>query len=341
MRKKKRSCLGSIIRSVISLAIIVAILLGGVIGYLKLPVIDYYNASRKAFEIPEINNGYVPQGLHYDQENGLFIMSGYIKDGSASPIYVVDGDGEMITKVTLKNPDGTVYCGHGGGVAVGEQFMYVTGGEKGSINVYDYDAVLNAERGAIIDCLGEFSLNKGDEDYVGTSFVTVVGDRLITGEFYRDESYPTAENHKFTTLAGDYNQALAIEFSLDGSSEFGINPKPVKAYSMPDQVQGLTIHDGKIYLSTSWGLSFSHIHEYREDALQYQTNITLLGHDLELYAMDSASKSNDYKIAPMSEEIAFVGGELYVHCESASDKYIFGKLTGANYIYKTDLSKMK
>lgn len=58
---------------------------------------------------------------------------------------------------------------------------------------------------------------------------------------------------KKTTTAGDFNQAVAVEYRLDATEQFGICPTPVKAYSMTDQVQGLAVNDGKIYLSTSWG----------------------------------------------------------------------------------------
>ena len=110
---------------------------------------------------------------------------------------------------------------------------------------------------------------------------------------------------------------------------------------MPDQVQGLTIYNDKVYLSTSWGLSFSHILEYDMNALSNEGEISVLGNTLPLYAMDSTSLLNDYKVAPMSEEMVFVDGWLYVNCESASNKYFFGKFTGAKWLYKTDLTKME
>ena len=54
--------------------------------------------------------------------------------------------------------------------------------------------------------------------------------------------------------------------------------------------------------------------------------------------LDSSVLKTDLKIAPMSEEIVTVEGQLYVMCESASNKYIFGKFTSAKYCYATDLS---
>ena len=121
----------------------------------------------------------------------------------------------------------------------------------------------------------------------------------------------------------------------------GINPTPVKAYSIPDLVQGLEFYQDKIYLSTSWGLNFSHVYVYQESSLINQGNINILGHNLPLYAIDSASLIADHKIAPMSEEVAIVDGLLYVNCESASSKYLFGRFTGGKWLYATDPTKME
>ena len=53
---------------------------------------------------------------------------------------------------------------------------------------------------------------------------------------------------------------------------------------------------------------------------------------------DSASQKSAKKIAPMSEEIIIVDGKLYTMCESASNKYIFGKFTSSDHCYATDLN---
>ena len=317
------------------------VILGSAIGYFRLPVGDYYGASEKAFKIPEISDGYVPQGMCYDEFYESFILSGYMKDGSVSPLYLVDKEGNEHKKVTLLNPDGTDYVGHGGGVDVWQDNIYLTDSDNHAIYVYSLLELIDAEENAKLNCKGELPLKVSEEDYLEPAFVTVTGNKLIIGEFYREESYPTPESHKITTKAGDYNQALAIEYNLDLAYPLGVDTTPVKAYSLPDQVQGLEVYEGKIYLSTSWGLSFSYIYEYDQTSLQEQTEkVTLLGNELTVYAMDTASLTNTYKIAPMSEEMAFVDGKLYVNCESASDKYIFGKFTGGKWIYKTDLSKL-
>lgn len=340
--KQKKKMKPLTLLAVILLAVVLffGIVLGGVIGYFRLPVSKYYRASEKAFVIPALNDDFVPQGFDFDREQNYFIFSGYQKDHSASPVFLTDKDGKLIKRVTLLNPDGSDYTGHGGGIAVGGNFLYVTGGEDCCLYVYSYLDFFDAKDGDKLTCLGKFSTKISDTDYIENAFVTVYDGKIITGEFYRAESYPTLDSHKLTTKAGDYNQALAVEYVLDSTSPLGISSTPIKAYSLPDQVQGLTISDNKVYLSTSWGLSFSHIYEYDFAKLSLEGNISVLGQNIPLYAMDSASLLNDYKIPPMSEEMVFVDGKLFVACESASNKYIFGKFTGGKWLYATDLKKI-
>lgn len=340
VKKKKMKPLVKLGVILASIVLFFGIILGGAIGYFRLSANSYYLASQTAFLIPGLNDGYIPQGLCYDDKSQTFILSGYKNNHSPSPVYLVK-NGELVKSVTLLTPDKKDYTGHGGGIDVGGDFIYLAGGSDCCIYVYSYSDLMSAKNGDKLNCLGKIPLLVSETDYLGNAFVTVVGDRLITGEFYRDGNYPTLDTHKITTSAGDYNQALALEYKLDPSKEFGVDLTPVKAYSMPDLVQGFTIHDGKIYLSTSWGLSFSTIYEYDQSKLTKEKDITVLGSTVPLYALDSASLTASYKIAPMSEEIVFVEGLLYVNCESASSKYIFGKFTGGQYLYKTDLSKMK
>ncbi|MBQ9081683.1 MAG: hypothetical protein IJY26_03500 [Clostridia bacterium] len=315
------------------------VVLLGAIGYFRLFVHSYYSASEKAFEIPDLNAGFIPQGMRYDERQKGFFITGYSNTEEASPVYIVKD--ESVKSVRLLKEDGSAYTGHCGGIAVFNDYVYIAGGSGNCLYIYSYSEIINAEEGAGVVCKGKFSLKTSNNDYLGASFVTVYGNKMVVGELYRAQNYPTLPSHKITTSAGDYNQAIALEFSLSADAQFGIEPTPTSAYSLPDQVQGMCFAEGKIYLSTSYGVAFSHILEYTESALTNEGQISLLGTELPLFSLDSASLSKDYKIAPMSGGIVMLDGELYVMCESASDKYIFGKFTGAQWCYKTDLSQMQ
>jgi hypothetical protein len=319
-----------------------SIILGGFVAYMRFSVTNYYNASEVAFDIPDIDNGYIPQGIHYQENKQVYLLSGYNNSNAPSPIYLLNDKGELLKKVTLLDENGKDYFGHCGGVAVFNKYLYVAGNY--GILVYSFDKLFSAENGDKLELLGKINLKYSDTDYIRTSFITVNNDTLITGEFYRAGNSSIPDSHKFTTKGGDYNQAIAVEFDLSTSytDNFGVAKKPQKAYSMPDLVQGFAVYGNKIYLSCSYGLAFSNIFEYEKDLLNKRNETsTFLGTQLSVYELDNLNLTYTYKIAPMSEELVFVNDMLIVNCESASNKYIFGKFTDSRHLYATNINKMK
>ena len=317
------------------------VLLGGRI-YFRLPVKAYYAASEAAFAIPGLSDGFVPQGLAFDEESGTYLVGGYMKaKGAASPIYTVDAKtGELKAHASLTNADGTPFTGHAGGLSVWDCNVYVAG--TGCLLIFDKYEILAAGDGAEVQCLGRIDVPLAADDTLGVSWVDIQSDDegalLTVGEFYKNPEYKTPESHKFSAPSGERLQALAVTYRL---SEDGGSLTPLKAYALPDLVQGFTVHDGKLWLSTSWGTGFSHISAYDENSLEAFRSINVNGTTVPLFALDSAARTADYKIAPMSEEIIFTAdGKLLTMCESASRKYYFGLLTGGQWCYATDLGKM-
>lgn len=322
-----------------SVVVALGVILGCAIGYFRLPVNEYYKNSHKAFIIPALSTAYVPQGFCYDQQSSWFLATGYMKDGSASPVFAINKQGgKTIKSVVLKLADGKDYLGHAGGISVWKNYLYVADGSEHCIYVFDYEQFKTAKNGDALFSIGKFFTETADGDYVKPSCVEVVGNKIVIGEFFRESNYETYKTHKIATPNGDKNTALAVVYSLADNFEFGINPVPEKAYSMREQVQGITFDGDKVYLSTSWGLSFSQIFIYDQTTAVSDMR-TVLGENIPVYYLDSKSLIKDLKIPPMSEEMAIVNGKLYVLSESASTKYIFGKFTGGKWCYATDLSK--
>ena len=342
--KKKMKPLKLVILIVACLLAFVLLVLLAARLYFRLPVYDYYRASEKAFEIPGLSDGFVPQGMDYDSR-GYFWVTGYMDDGSASPIYVVEKEsGELAKTMYLANEDGTIYNGHAGGIAISWDYVYIAGGADQCIYAYSVEDLLAAEDGASVKARGSISTKLSDEDGVNVACL-YVDDRyqyLYALEFYRDPQYQTPESHKMTTPAGDYNQALALAFPLNyEEGVLGVDPAPKFAISLPDKVQGMCMDEDSIYLSTSWSVSNSYI--YRYDKVNFTENESKLacrGAEIPLYYLDSNHLLNEYKIPPMSEEIVIVDDRLYTMCESACNKYFFGKLTSGKWCYSTNLFDM-
>ena len=333
--KKKKSLSKRLLKAfIILLAVIVVILLGARL-YFRIPVSEYYSHSEKEFTIPDINSGFIAQGLTYDERSDCFFMTGYMNDKSSSPIYMVEkSTNKYVKKLLLQNPDGSEFHGHAGGMTVHGDYIYVAGSGDSCLYVFSYEDAIMASDNSTLKSIGTFPM----PDDMSVSFTSSDENVIYAGEFYRAENYKTAENHKMTTSAGDYNQALmfAYKFSDSADALFGIETEPFEVYSITDLVQGMDTYNGKIYLSTSYGVAFSHIYVY--DKPQSKKNLEIAGLTLPLYELDSASLSNTFKYPPMSEEIVCIDDRIYTMCESASNKYIFGKLTGAHKCYSTDIS---
>ncbi len=97
---------------------------------------------------------------------------------------------------------------------------------------------------------------------------------------------------------------------------------------------------GNIYLSTSYSIPHSFIYECKEELLTGEGDINILGYTVPCYSLDSTSLTGEYKIQSMSDELVMIDGEMYVMCESACNKYIFGKFASAKWCYKTRLNEM-
>ncbi len=325
-----------------SLIALVALVLLGFRAYMRWPVASYYSASEKAFEIPGLDEDFVPQGFCYDAENNYYLVSGYMKEKAASPVYIVDADsGEIVSKALLHKDNGEIFTGHSGGIAQKGDYVYIAGSSANCLYIYSYTKLLEAGEGGAVERMGKFPLKRTDDDYLGASYVTVSGDRLIVGEYRFEPGYTYPDSHKVTTSTGEIHGGLAIEYAMDEKGVYGIVPEPVRVYSIRDKVQGIWMSEGKIYLSTSHGLNHSLIYVYDESKVAANGTHKIIGRDLPLYVLDDAALEATYKIAPMSEELFIKDGKLYVMCESASSKYIFGKFIGGKWCYATDLSKMK
>lgn len=98
-----------------------------------------------------------------------------------------------------------------------------------------------------------------------------------------------------------------------------------------------TAGDGRIVLSQSFGLAPSHLCAYDGLRLEPAGTFTADGEAVPLYCLDGASLVEDVEAPPMAEGIESHDGRVYVSDESASNKYIFGKLYGAGKVYAIDL----
>ncbi|MBR3141887.1 MAG: hypothetical protein IKF09_01920 [Clostridiales bacterium] len=334
------------------LIVIVALVVLVVVGarlYFRLPVSDYYKASEKAFTIPGLSQNMIPQGLDYVDGRDVYLVGGYQKDGTPSRVYKVNSrTGKTEGYVILGDGLGNGLSPHAGGLAVHDEYLFVAGDEDSSIYIYNLEDVLSAGNGETVRMINKFR-TKYPGGEVNVACLTFTEDHLIVAEFYRVPNYVTDKSHWITTPAGDENHAFAVAFPLGDSdtSVCGVERTPTEIYSLPGLVQGIAVHDGKIWVSQSYGTAKSTICCYDVSDSESVGFVGFVHSGVAepdilfpVYALDSSTLVASFDAPPMAEEIIFKDDKLLIMCESASAKYIFGNFTGGRSCYATDVDKL-
>lgn len=311
---------------------------------------DFYEYADKEFKMPGTADGLVQQGFTYLQDKEIFLVAGYMSNGDASMVYVLNKDGEITNKVSLKNTDGSDYTGHTGGIEVYKNCVYITEGTKdkdydGGLDVFPLDQILNDTEAVCTDRV---------KTYNNPAYIKIYKGYMLVGEYYRELDYETLDSHRIITPSGDSNTALITVFKIDDANTENcyLSNTPVAGISTTGAVQGLEIvNDEKIVLSTSWGLSKSQLHVYDMDKIDTTNReaTLVLGPDdnsalddvsIKVYHLDKTSFDETVIAPPMAEEMVCLDNELYILNESACNKYIFGKFMSGNYIYAYDVTAL-
>lgn len=333
--KKLFSAIGKTLLCVLAVA---TVLLLGVRLVDGIAFAKFYANSSPVFATPDITKGYVPQGVDYDDERGVFLATGYMSNGKASRVYIIDEDGE--TRFTeLKKENGDDYTGHTGGISHNGAFVYITGAN--GIDIFSYTDILDGKTETAK--LGSVCT------YNDPAYCHIRDGYLYTGSFYFPDDYETPAHERVTTPAGDENTGLITVFRLDDNFLFGIEPAPKAVISTRMAVQGVCFtDDNKVVLSTSYGLSASKLFVYDLNALTGEyydfVGTTKSGDEFSFagitrYYLDSASLVETIKAPPMSEELVYLDGKIYVMNESACNKYIFGKFTTGLHVRAYEYKK--
>ncbi len=309
-----------------SIVLIVALIIVGFNGYQHISNSAFYANAEKEYKVPGISDGLIQQGF-FGVDDGNVLVCGYMKDGSASRVYLLDSKGEVLNYVTLEK-DGEPNTSHAGGLCCVDGNILITAHE--GLDVYSYEEVKSANKGSAVKNTGFIGLP------FSPAFVYADASRLIAGEFYREQNYQTDESHHMKTPSGEQHHAIALiadleQFRADGMKYF----KPVAVLSIPDLAQGMASDDkGILCVSTSYAVAMSHLYFYNDPTTgKPDGEFEIDGEEYPLYYLDSDNLNKDVSLYPMAEEIFFRDGKLYIINESASAKYIFGKFTGGASVY--------
>lgn len=310
-----------VIAAIMCLAVLAVIIVN---IFVRVSFGTFYEQSGREFTIPGLDSGFIPQDIDYYDVGETWLFSGYMADGSPSPVYKRYINGE-ITEVFVRDADGNIYDGHGSAITSNDDFIYLTC-ENGYL-VFDANDLIELTDGESIT-----ALKKVDVDF-SPAFMNIENDELYLGNFYHPEAYETPDNHHIDTTDGTQNQAVMYVYGSNPLFQYGFSSSPVRAYSIPDRVQGIcATPDEKLIFSTSYGLAGSRILAYDTEGMLPDGYFSTSSGDVPLFILDSRTQLEDLEAPPMTEGIETHEGRIFISNESATNKYIFGKLYGANEV---------
>lgn len=289
---------------VIIFALILTLFLGWIalLTYGKVTYTDTFDRRTTLTKNPGLQDGLVPQGLTWHQEEKLFLTAGYMADGSPSRIYAIAPETET-TRYYQLTSNGQPFYGHTGGLQYAGGFLYLADDGTG---LYKFSGKLPANGESI-------EIGKPISVPNNTAFVFAAGGFIYTGEFNNDKEY---QCHNDFSYNGTYHSAIVTKYRSNNLA------MPELVYSIGNEIQGFAIlTDGTIVLSQSYGLAPSRFLIY-EPAQQIMTGRIM--HGVEVCFLGEPTRV--IQAPPMSEDLDVRNGTLVYMTESACKKYIFGNL---------------
>ena len=301
---------------------------------------EFYKNAQAEFAIPGLKTDFVPQAFTKVDNQNLYIIGGYMNDGSASRYYIVDGESKEVKNYFTLTIEGDDYVGHACGIASHGNNLWTCSndGEGGKAYRFLLSDVLNSKDGESVEVVDSFLTNNGADN------IMVGGNYLWIGEFYREGNYETDASHHIETRTGETNTAVAFAYELNESGVCGVADfVPDKAISTIGLVQGVAItDDGNIILSTSYSLPASTIYCYKNVLTEEKHSTIEVGeHNVDLWFLDGESLLNEVSAPAMTEEIVAYNGKLYILSESACKKYRLFTRDSVKEVYSMSLDYIK
>lgn len=273
--------------------------------------------------IPGLKDGWVPQGIAYAKDHGLFIFSHYHESRKYTALSAVDFKSQVLRIWALLNePNGNPHRGKAGGVTIQGDLIYLSSSKQ--LLRFDLREFLGTPAG---ESLRAHSADQADNN---SSFCNDADGIIWLGEFARyrllGKKFKTHKNHHMKDRADVKKRAVV----------YGYAPEDMKtprfALSIRQEIQGICITDNFIYLSKSYGrrnLSLlvkydNPLAEAPHDTIPISGDSPHEQREIPLWFLDGKNYKNDFELPPMAEGIEIIGGKLHVVFESAAKKFLEG-----------------
>ncbi len=286
-------------------------------------IVDTENYTEMPFQVPGLEDDFVPQGICYVEKLGMFAISGYMPD---------DANGnKRFSRIYLVNPHTNEskifiidkFTGHAGGIASNGNDIWISSGGSASSNgkIYHFTSdMFLLESGSTIKYDGYFSVP------VKGSVLYCDGEKLWVSEFYnndKDSNKVNKEHHKGSNHAWScgYNLPLDVDYSAKEIKS------PDVILSIPDKVQGMAIApDGKVIFSTSYGRkNDSRMYVFEPYTKWNSDTVSVFDTDVPLFIAKKRNRIIRFKMPTLMEGLDYHNGKLYVIFESGANEYADAK----------------
>lgn len=283
-----------------------------------------YDVYTELCDIPETENGYVPQGFCYSEATDCYYISYYHKT-EASIVCVIDAkSGEKIKTLNLKKSNGDNFTGHAGGIAEDGTFFYVCHGSR----IYRLTLVeiaLAPDGGSL------YLINSILTD-VKCSYINSDGEYLYAGEFYvfdKDGGYDTDVSHHMTISLFETTYSRCNAYKLnDISADFANGQENISVpefiLTTPNSVQGFArMADGKFALATSFGRDNNSYLKIYDDVTAGEADfeVDFDGEKVPAYHLRKSDRDENLCQPPMLEGIDDRNGKVLGIFESGAKTY--------------------
>ncbi len=274
-------------------------------------------------DIPETENGYVPQGYCFSESKNLHFIS-YYHSEKASIIAVIDNENNTVKTLNLKKANGKDFTGHAGGIAEDGCNFYIVEGKK--IYRLYLNELVGAENGA------DITLREYITTDVKCSYLNCDGEFLYAGEFYTfttDGSYDTDNSHHMaislfeTTYArcNAYRISDVVQAFANESEEVLV---PSMIFTTPNCVQGFArMPDGSFALSISYGRNNNSSFRFYENVTENDSDFSVAYGEKSVpaYHLGNKAETRSLRMPPLLEGIDDMNGEVSGIFESCAQKY--------------------
>lgn len=307
----------------------------------KIGYSSYNGKAEKFCEIPALDTEFVPQGLAYSNYLDRILVCGYMNDGQASRVYVINPNDSTTDKyVTLIETDEKEYTGHCGGIATFEKNAWVVSGKYA--RRLSLDLLANAEDGSSVQFEDKF--NTGTR----ASYANCSNGVLWIGEYHKNgDTYVTEDSHHLTSPDGEKMSAWTCGYILDKDNPQGFDYDGAsKEIVVPDYIletesmcQGfMQLPDGKFVTSISGSILKSELNTYENVLLkEADTIVNISGEDVKLWFLDSTKQLSSLNALPRSEGVDIYDNKLLVLYESGCKKLFASQIVSTKYIWSVNI----